>query len=95
MKKISSIQQLKAAKAQILQRRAELEKAIRYDWRDLKESLKPRNMAEQVFGKSFRERDEKQNGQTDFSEGVAAFAAAFARKLAAKAEEKISHWFKH
>ena len=51
MKKIKNIQQLNAEKKQLAQRKVELEKAIKYDWRDVKESLKPGNVAVQVFSK--------------------------------------------
>ena len=94
MKKIKSIKQLKAAKKQLKHRQAELEKAIKYDWRDLKENLKPKNVAGQMFSKVF-EGDEKQNGHSFVSDSVSEIASILARKLVEKAEDKIGQWFKN
>jgi hypothetical protein len=93
MKKIKSIKQLKAEKKRLIERQAELEKAIKYDWRDVKESLTPTNVAGQAFSKMFEEKD-KQNGNSFIADSIAQIAAGIAKKLAEKAEGKISSWFK-
>jgi hypothetical protein len=93
MKKIKSIKQLKAEKERLIERQAELEKAIKYDWRDVKESLTPTNVAGQAFSKIFEEKD-KQNGNTFIADGIAQVAAGFVKKLVEKAEGKFSSWFK-
>jgi hypothetical protein len=92
MKKIKSIKHLRAEKRRLQQRQAELEKAIQYDWRDLKESLKPRKAAEEFFSKMFNEKEDK-NGSGFFADGVSWLAAKLARKMAERAEEKLGTWF--
>ena len=93
MKKIKSIRQLKAEKKKLKERRAELEKAIKYDWRDLKESLRPKNVAGQVISNLFDGR-EKQNGHTYITDKVSEMATKFAWKMVEKAKNKIGKWFK-
>jgi hypothetical protein len=92
MKRIRTIKELNTEKKRLAQREVELEKAIKYDWRDLKDSLKPGHVAEEVFAGLFTGK-EKQNGHTIFSDGVAGMAAKLARKLVEKAEGKIGKWF--
>lgn len=76
-------------------RRAELEKAIKYDWRDVKDSLKPKNIAGRVFSGMAGQKDTE--NKTD-SGVLSEMAAKFASKLAGKAEDKlkdkIGKWFK-
>jgi hypothetical protein len=57
MKKIKNAKQLEAEKEHLDQRRRELEKAIKYDWRDLTESLKPANISMQVLSKVFEKNE--------------------------------------
>ena len=49
MKKFKNAKQLKQEKNRLKMRQAELEKAIKYDWRDVKSSLTPKNIAGQVM----------------------------------------------
>lgn len=94
MKKFKNARALNEEKKRLKMRRAELEKAIKYDWCDVKDSLKPKNIAGQVFSVG-GEKDEK--NKTD-SGVLSEMAAKFASKLAGKAEDKlkdkISKWFK-
>ncbi len=95
MKKFKNAKALNEEKKRLKMRRAELEKAIKYDWRDVKDSLKPKNIAGQVFSGMGGEKDEE--NKTD-SGVLSEMAAKFASKLAGKAEdklkEKIGKWFK-
>ncbi len=93
MKKIRNIQQLKAETKRLEQRRAELEKAIRYDWRDVKDSLRPRKLAGDAFSSFFAD-SERKNGHSVFSEGIAELVSTFARNMAEKAAEKFGKWYK-
>jgi len=93
VKKIKNIQQLNAEKKQLAQRKVELEKAIKYDWRDVKESLKPGNVAGQVFSK-LAEGKQEEEGNSFFADALAKMAARFTGKMAEKAENKIGKWFK-
>lgn len=95
MKKFKNAKQLNEEKKRLKMRRSELEKAIRYDWRDVKDSLKPANIAGQVFS-SFA--GEKESGHRADSGVLSEMAARFASRLAGKAEDKLKDkfgkWFK-
>ncbi len=93
MKKIRNIQQLKAETKRLEQRKAELEKAIRYDWRDVKDSLRPHKLAGDAFASFFNEKGKK-NGHSVFSEGIADLVSTFARNMAEKAEAKFGKWYR-
>lgn len=91
MKKIKDIQQLKAAQKKLARRKAELEKAIRYDWMDLKETLKPRNLAGQAFSGMFDERSAEKKPGADL---VAEVLTKLAAKAFEKAGDKIGKWMR-
>lgn len=95
MKKFKNARALNEEKKRLKMRRAELEKAIKYDWRDVKDSLKPKNIAGQVFSGMAGQKDAE--NKTD-SGVLSEMAAKFASKLAGKAEDKlkdkIGKWFK-
>jgi len=93
MKKIKTIKQLKAEKQQLAQRRSELEKAIKYDWRDVKESLRPGNVAGQVFS-TLTGKNEKQEADSLIAGAVSKIAARFTKKLEGNLQTKVSRWFK-
>ncbi len=91
--KFKSIKHLNAEKKRLQQRRDELEKAIKYDWRDLKDSLRPRNVANQVFSKVF-DGKKAEDGSDYLADKLSGFAASITRKIVEKLEDKIGHWFK-
>lgn len=88
--KIRSMKHLKAEKKRLLQRQAELEKAIRYDWRDVKESLTPKNLTGEVLAKLFE--PAKENGESTLAAGLAQLAAVLTKIAVEKAEEKVQEW---
>jgi hypothetical protein len=90
MNKIGSIKQLKARQKKLEQRKAELEKAIRYDWMDVKESIKPKNVAGQVFAHLFEK--EQQNGDSTLANTLSQVAAVLTKIGVEKAEEKVAEW---
>lgn len=95
MKKFKNARELNEEKKRLKMRRAELEKAIKYDWRDVKDSLNPKNIAGRVFSGTANER----SGESGTEAGILSeMAAKFASKLAGKAEDrlkdKIGKWFK-
>jgi hypothetical protein len=92
MKQIKNIRQLMTEKKRLAQRQAELEKAIKYDWRDVKESITPQNIGEQVLGSVFSTSSGKDSAGI-LAESLSQLAAGFTRKTVQKAEEKIKHWF--
>ena len=59
MKKIKNIQQLKSVKKKLARRQAELEKLIRYDWMDVKQSLRPGNMGQSILNSALKGMNEK------------------------------------
>jgi hypothetical protein len=97
MQKIKNIKQLKAEKKKIDRRKAELEKAIKYDWRDVKETLRPKSVAGSVllslFGK--KEKKDKNNSyDSSFIVGsMSELAAGLTRILIEKTGKKIERWF--
>lgn len=93
MKKIKNIQQLKSVKKKLAQRRAELEKAIRYDWLDVKQSLQPGNMGQSILNSVLKGKTEK-TGNGFVAESISQIAAGITRDAVMKAEEKIRRWFK-
>ncbi|MFN8253108.1 MAG: hypothetical protein U0V75_14665 [Ferruginibacter sp.] len=93
MKKIKDIQQLKAAQKKLARRKAELEKAIRYDWRDVKEGLEPANMGKTIWG-SFSSGHHKEPGETGVIASILGeLAAGLTKKTVNRAGDKIKTWF--
>ncbi|MBY0479638.1 MAG: hypothetical protein K2Q24_18470 [Chitinophagaceae bacterium] len=90
MNKIRSIQFLKAEKKRLHQRRKELEKAIRYDWRDVKDSLRPASLTEEAL-KQFLHTEKNEEKHT-LADILAAVAAAFTKNAIETAAEKIIRW---
>jgi len=86
MKKFKNAKELNEEKKRLKMRRAELEKAMKYDWRDVKDSLKPKNIAGQVFAGIGGDKD---TGTKNDSGILSEMAARFASKLASKAEDKL------
>lgn len=93
MNKIRSIKQLKARQKKLEQRKTELEKAIRYDWLDVKESIKPKNVAGQVFAHIFTK--EQQNGDSTLASTLSQLAAVLTKIAVEKTEEKMADWLKN
>jgi hypothetical protein len=90
MRKIKNIQQLNAEKKRLKQRQAELEKAIQYDWRDVKESITPQSIGEKLVEEVF---NTASGSSGILAESLSHLAAGFTKKTVLKAEEKIKNWF--
>ncbi|MFM6924488.1 MAG: hypothetical protein ACKOU7_03230 [Ferruginibacter sp.] len=56
MKKIKSIRQLHAEKKRIKQQQEEMERRIRASWQDVKENLRPANLAKEAIGGIIRKK---------------------------------------
>jgi predicted transcriptional regulator len=91
MKKIKSIKHLNAERKRLEERKAELEKAIKYDWRDVKDSLRPGNIASQVFASVCNNAGTTVND--NISDSISRMVAAFTKKMVEKAEKKFGSWF--
>ncbi len=61
MKKNSSIKQLEEEKQKLFRRQLELEKVIKYDWRDVKESFNPLHIANSIISGFNKKRIAKTN----------------------------------
>lgn len=90
MNKIRSIKQLKTRQRKLEQRRAELEKAIHYDWLDVKKSLNPKNLAGEVFEQVFNK--DSETGNSPWANSLSQLAAGLTRIAVEKVEEKIAEW---
>lgn len=90
MNKIRSIKQLKALQKKLEQRKTELEKAIRYDWRDVKETMKPKNVASQVFAQFFSKQQQEEG--SSLANTLSQLAAVAIKMAVEKAEEKMTEW---
>ena len=90
MNKIRSIKQLKVRQKKLEQRKTELEKAIRYDWLDVKNSMKPKNVAGQVFAHIFEK--EQPNGDSTLASTLSQVAAMLTKIGVEKVEEKMAEF---
>jgi cell division septum initiation protein DivIVA len=95
MKKIKSKKQLQAEKKRIQQEVKELEKKIRSNWNGLKESLQPANVAKGALNKVMQHNTaDNINGESVLKSTFTYGASLLAKKMADKAGEKFSKFFK-
>ena len=85
MKKIKSIKQLKAEKKRLKIRTAELEYKVRGNWTELKECLRPLNIAKDAIGSIFKSKaaakiHEDSILKSSFTYGISLLAAKFMEK---------------
>jgi hypothetical protein len=94
MRKIKNIKQLKAEKKRIKQQQEELENKIRNNWKDLKECLRPANLAKDAISSIFKSKTEKnQDDENIFKSSFAYGVNLLAKKFADKAREKLGKIF--
>ena len=85
MKKIKKMKQLKAEQKYLLQRESELESTIQKNWDELKESLRPVNMAKEAFSKWANKRQPVKSGaRALLAGGLTAGTAFLAKRLIGK-----------
>ena len=95
MKKIKNKKQLRAEKKRIRVRQEELEKKIRRKWDDLKESLKPVNIAKETFQKVVRNKTEENlEDESIFKSTIKYGISLLAKRFTDKAGEKFDRIFK-
>lgn len=95
MKKIKSIHQLKAEKKRIKQQRTELEKQIRTNWSELKDSVKPSNLAKEAYGKVLENRTEANLNEGCLLKKTINYGITLlAKKITDKAGQKLGSLFK-
>ena len=90
MKKIRSIMQLELEQARLRLREAELEKTIKKDWQEVKESLTPKNLGKQILSGFIDQKIQDKIKSNDILSGSLAYGAAMlTKKLVEKAVEKF------
>ena len=94
MKKIKGIKQLQLEKERIKQHQEELEKKLKTNWQELKESLKPVNIIKDTFSSTVRKKTaENLNDQSILKSSFTYGVALLAKKIADKGGEKLGSVF--
>lgn len=93
MKKNSSIKQLEEEKQKLFRRQLELEKVIKYDWRDVKESFNPLHIANSIIS-GFNKKKDSENKHSFIAENISEMFSNYTRKLTGKFEQKLTDWLK-
>jgi hypothetical protein len=95
MKKIKSIKQLKYQKKLIKQRQAGLEEKIRSNWKDLKENLRPLNIAKDALSSVIKRKTEDNLYGDGFVRNALTYGVTvIANKILNKAADKWGKRFK-
>jgi hypothetical protein len=95
MKTIKNIHQLQTEKKRIQQKQQNLEDKIRSNWNELKESLRPANVAKDALSKVMQDKTaDTINGESILKSTFTYGASLLAKKMADKAGEKFSKFFK-
>ncbi len=95
MKKINSKKQLRAEKKRIRIRRQELEKKIRNQWNELKESLRPVNVAKETFREVLQNKTGKNLEDESIIKSTIKYGISLlAKRFTDKAGEKFEWLFK-
>lgn len=95
MKKIKSIQQLQAEKKRLRQEQAAIEKSIQENWHEVKDGLRPANLAREALGGIFRKRSStNEQGGGLWKTAIEIGLSILAGKLGENALEKLIGIFK-
>ncbi len=95
MKKINSSKQLRAEKKRLQVQQENLETKIRSDWKALKESLKPANMAKETLQEVVEKTIEaNKNGESVLKSTFTYGMNLLVKKFADKAGTKLDRIFK-
>ena len=95
MKKIKNKKQLRTEKRRIKARQEELEKRIRNQWNELKESLRPVNLAKETFQNLLQNKTEKNWEDESLLKTTIKYGISLlAKKFTDKAGEKFESLFK-
>ena len=95
MKKIKSTKQLKYQKKLIKQRQAELEEKIRNNWKELKEDLRPLNIAKDALSSVIKRKTEGNLYGDGFVRNAITYGVTvLANKFLNKAGDKLGRRFR-
>ncbi|MBX9781702.1 MAG: hypothetical protein K2X48_00275 [Chitinophagaceae bacterium] len=92
MNKIESNKHLNAEKKRIKKRQKELESVIHANWIELKQNLQPKNLAGEIFSKTFSSNNNTHSGS--LADTISEFAAILTKAAVLKAQEKMSDWLR-
>jgi len=96
MKKIKSIKHLKGEKKRLIQCQENLEKKIQHNWHQLKEYVKPTNIARYAIARVMNNKSQaKINDESILKSTITFGATLFAKRFLDKAGEKLDRFFKH
>jgi hypothetical protein len=94
MNKIKHISQLYSEQLRLQKHEEDLEKNIRKDWKEVKESMHPKNLGKEILSACINKKlQDKIKPDGIFSGSVSYEAAMLTKKLFEKAEEKINAFF--
>ena len=95
MKKFSSIKELQPEKKRILQHQRELENKMRGNWSELKESVKPVNIAKDAFRRVVRNKTRESLSGSNIIKGVLSIGAALlVKRVVNKAGKRLGRLFR-
>lgn len=95
MKKFSSIKDLQPEKKRILHHQRELENKMRGNWSELKESVKPVNIAKDVFRSVVRNKTRESLSGSNIIKGVLSIGAALlVKSVVNKAGKRLGRLFR-
>jgi|GEM_PF-2065713 len=95
MKKIKNIPELKAEKKRLRHQQAALEDKIRGNWKELKNSVKPVNLAKEAWQDLVEKKTAAFfNGDNVLKSTLTYGVTLLAQKMGAKAKEKFTDLFK-
>ena len=81
-------------KRRLKSERNDLEKKIEVDWRDLKHSLTPKNIANQIIIKTLEKTKELNSPTRLVADSLLLIASRLTNVITQKAENKVSQWLK-
>ena len=94
MNKVKHISQLYLEQIRLQKIEGDLEKTIRKDWNEVKESLRPKNLGKEILSAYINKKlRDKIISNGILSGSVSYGVAIFAKKLVKKAEDKINAFF--
>jgi len=95
MNKIKHISQLYEEQLRLQRLEQDLEKTIRKDWKEVKYSMRPKSMAQEILSAYINKKlQDKIKSNGIISGGLSYGAAMLTQKLVAKVEEKIGDFFR-
>ena len=94
MKRIKNISQLYSEQLRLQKQEDNLEKNIRKDWREVKESMRPKNLGKEILSDFINKRLQDKIKSNGILSGTLSYGAAMlTKRIVKKAKEKIESFF--